>query len=135
MNYRLVHLLAGSALLFVAGAACAIVLPAAGQSQADLPASVTSAAPATDISIPHFDITHFEVQGNTLLAPFTGTQRDFGDIQHAVEALENAYRDRGYTVVQVTLPEQELEQGVVQLTVVETAIGQITITGNRHVDE
>lgn len=141
MNYRLVHLLAGSALLFVAGAACAIVPAAAGQTQA---AAAPAPAPATEIAIPHFDIVRFDVQGNTLLAPsllttlltpFTGTQRDFGDIQHAVEALENAYRERGYTVVQVTLPEQELERGVVQLTVVETAIGQIAISGNRHVDE
>ncbi|MFM2086133.1 MAG: hypothetical protein RLZZ237_1002, partial [Pseudomonadota bacterium] len=140
MNYRLVHLLAGSALLFVAGAACAIAPAAAGQTQA---AAQSATAPATDIAIPHFDIVRFDVQGNTLLAPallstlltpFTGTQRDFGDIQHAVEALENAYRERGYTVVQVTLPEQELDRGVVQLTVVETAIGQIAISGNRHAD-
>ncbi|CDG84202.1 ShlB/FhaC/HecB family hemolysin secretion/activation protein [Janthinobacterium agaricidamnosum] len=140
MNYRLVHLLAGSALLFVAGAACATAPAPAGQDQT----SATLNADAADTAIPHFDIERFDVKGNTLLAPqlltmllapFTGKRRNFGDIQHAVEALENAYRERGYTVVQVTLPEQELERGVVQLNVVETAIGRIAVSGNQHADD
>ena len=66
---------------------------------------------------PLFDIASYEVSGDTLLgpqlvqslvAPFAGRQRDFGAIQQAVEALENAYRERGYTMVLVALPEQEL---------------------------
>ena len=48
-----------------------------------------------------FDINQFQVEGNTLLpqervnelvAPFTGKQRVYGDVQKALEALENAYR-------------------------------------------
>jgi hemolysin activation/secretion protein len=41
-------------------------------------------------------------------------------------ALRNhAFRQRGFNVVQVVLPEQELNQGVV-----ETKIGQVRIEGN-----
>lgn len=90
-----------------------------------------------------FDVTDYRVEGNTLLkerdvravlAPFRGVQRDFGDVQRALEALERAYREAGYGAVQVYLPEQELEQGVVTLRVVESRIGKVEVTGNRHFD-
>lgn len=132
MTYRLVHLLAGSALLFAVGAAGAAV-------------SMDEAAPAMqDDGVPRFEIGRFDVQGNTLLtsaqvqallAPFTGAQRDFSDIARAVEALEGAYRERGYSAVQVQLPEQELERGVVRLSVLQTPLGKVAISGNVHVDE
>ena len=86
-----------------------------------------------------FDIIRFNVEGNTLLdnaevekqlAPFTGKAKDFGTVQEAIEALEKAYRDHGFSMVMVTLPEQELESGVVRLKVIETRIGKITIEGN-----
>jgi len=88
---------------------------------------------------PRFDIQRFEVQGNTLLAaeaveqtlaPFRGGNREFADIQRALESLEQAYRDRGYGVVQVSLPEQDITQGVVRLRVVEARIGRIIVEGN-----
>src|SRR6266404_4128567 len=73
-----------------------------------------------------FDITAYRVEGNTLLSnsqveyavtPFRGKQRDFADIQRALEALETAYRKAGFGAVQVFLPEQELQSGVVVLRV------------------
>jgi len=90
--------------------------------------------------IGRFDVARYQVEGNTLLpqaqvdallSPFTGKSKDFGDVQRALEALESAYRARGYNVVQVVLPEQELNQGVVKLTVVETKIGKVTVQGNK----
>lgn len=92
---------------------------------------------------PKFDINRFAVTGNTLLpaeeverivAPFVGPQKDFGDIQRALEALERAYRDRGYSVVQVILPEQDITQGVVQFRVVQGRISKVGIEGNKHFD-
>jgi hemolysin activation/secretion protein len=90
-----------------------------------------------------FDITKFQVEGNTLLpqaqvtelvAPFAGKQRVYGDVQKALEALENAYRKAGYGTVQVFVPEQELSAGVVKLVVTESVIGKITLSGNKHFD-
>ncbi len=129
MNDRLVRLLAGSALLLCASSANAL------SQEAD----TVAAAPES----PRFDIARYEVSGDTLLgeplvqalvAPFAGRQRDFGAIQQAVEALENAYRERGYTLVMVALPEQELDRGAVRLTVVQTQIGKVAIAGNHYVD-
>jgi hemolysin activation/secretion protein len=92
---------------------------------------------------PRFDISRFQVEGNRLLdkahidrllVPFTGHARDFGTVQEALEALENAYRDRGFSMVSVTLPEQELEKGVIRLQVHENRIGRIKISGLRYYD-
>jgi hemolysin activation/secretion protein len=113
--------------------------------------AVTASPPAPQRSsglqapaIPRFEIVRFNVEGNTLLPtsaldellkPYTGKQRDFGDVQRAQEALENAYSILGYSAVRVALPEQELNNGVVRFRVSETRIGKVTVEGNRFFDE
>ena len=106
-----------------------------------------AAGPATDTALPdttvvRFDIARFSVEGNSLLTqaeidaavtPFAGRSRDFGDVQQALDALEAAYHQRGYQLVKVQLPEQELSGGVVRLTVLQTRIGRVTVSGNQHV--
>ena len=93
---------------------------------------------------PKFEIREIKVDGNTLLkqavldrafAPFVGPNRDFGDVQKALEALEQAYTKAGYGAIQVSLPEQELDQGVVTLKVIESKIAKIIFEGNRLFDE
>lgn len=88
-----------------------------------------------------FDVRRYEVEGNSLLAPahvealvapFLGPKRSYGDIQKALEALENAYRSSGYGTVQVYVPEQELTQGVVRLQVTEGVVGKVNVVGNTH---
>lgn len=94
--------------------------------------------------VPLFDIKGYQVEGNTLisvdnleaiLSPFTGKGRDFGAVQEALDALQKAYRDRGFSMVMVTLPEQELESGAVRLKVNENRLGKINIEGNRYFDQ
>lgn len=91
-------------------------------------------------AIVRFAIERFQVEGNTLLktteidaalAPHTGVERDFGDVQRALEALEGLYRQRGYSTIYVTVPEQELSAGMVRFRVVEGRIGTVTVTGNQ----
>lgn len=100
-----------------------------------------AAAPGASDDIVRFEISRFEVSGNSLLsageiegalAPFTGKGRDFGDVQRALESLEALYHARGYKVVTVQLPEQELDGGVVRLEVQQTRIGKVTVEGNRR---
>lgn len=88
---------------------------------------------------PRFDITRFEMIGGSLLtqqqmeqivAPYTGKNKDFSDIQRALESLEQAYRDLGYGVVQVILPEQDITRGVVQFRVLQPKVGRVVIEGN-----
>jgi hemolysin activation/secretion protein len=91
-----------------------------------------------------FDIDLFNIEGNTLLKsdeieavlkPFTGKQREYGDVQRAIEALRQRYRTGGFGVVWVVAPEQDLDRGVVTLRVIEARIGKVTIGGNRFFDD
>ncbi|MFA9217342.1 MAG: ShlB/FhaC/HecB family hemolysin secretion/activation protein [Sphingomonadaceae bacterium] len=110
-----------------------------------LTAAVSTAWAAEPDSAPiRFEISRFDVTGNTLLpaaqierllAPFAGKQRDFGDVQRALEALEAAYHTRGYNVVTIELPEQELNRGVVRFHVVQTKIGRVRVKDNQYFDE
>jgi hemolysin activation/secretion protein len=127
MKYRLLPLLAG-AWLAVAVSTAAYAVDAAN----------------ADPSSVHFDINRFDVRGNTLLspqsvdrlvAPFTGKGRDFADVMGALEALEAAYHARGYQLVRIDLPEQELDQGVVILNVVQIKIARVKIEGNKYFDD
>lgn len=91
-----------------------------------------------------FEIQRFQVEGNTFLtppevqktlAPFVGKDKDFGDVQRSLEALQKAYVDKGYSAVQVLLPEQELEQGIIQFKVIEARFGKVTVQGNLFFDD
>lgn len=104
---------------------------------------ITGAGFAQDavVPAPKFDIQRFEVSGDTVLgaeaaqavvAPFTGKQKDFADIQRALEALESAYRERGYGVIQVLLPEQDITRGVVRFNITEPKIGKVIVEGNQN---
>lgn len=91
-----------------------------------------------------FEISSYVVEGATLLtkkeidaavAPFIGKDKDFSDVQRALEAVEAAYAKHGYSAVQVLLPEQELEKGKVRFRAVESRFGKVTVKGNKHVSE
>jgi hemolysin activation/secretion protein len=69
------------------------------------------------------------------LAPHVGPGRRFADVEAARQALLSAYAKRGYTTVQVVLPEQEITGGVVRLEVQERRIGAVTILGTKHHDD
>lgn len=91
-----------------------------------------------------FAINSFEVEGNTILdkdtvnrlvAPFVGDNRNFGTVQQALEALEEAYADLGFSTVLVTLPEQRLQDGVVRFKVVEGRLARIEIDEKTYFDD
>jgi len=95
-------------------------------------------------AIPRFNINHYKVTGNTLLsadkiesilAPFTGVDKNFSTVQEALEALQKAYHSQGFSMTFVTLPEQAIENGVVHLKVTETRIGKINVEENRFFDQ
>ena len=107
------------------------------------PAPAT-ASPAAAAAEPRFAIDKFTVRGATLvtadglqliLAPYIGKSKDFADVQRALEALEKAYTSRGYSAVQVILPEQDISDGEVEFDVVEAKIGKVVVEGNKFFDE
>ncbi|HUO44618.1 MAG TPA: ShlB/FhaC/HecB family hemolysin secretion/activation protein [Burkholderiales bacterium] len=126
--------------LAIAQQAAPIIVEAAQPAAGGAPASV----PAGQEAALKFDVRRYRVEGNTLLPvrtiqrvlrPHLGAQKDFSDVQHALEALQKAYQDAGYGVVQVTLPEQELEKGEIRFEVIETRLVKVAVQGNKHHSE
>jgi hemolysin activation/secretion protein len=107
-------------------------------------ASGSFAVDGSQVAVPRFEIKGYQVEGNTLiaqddlhalLAPFIGTGKDFGTVQEALEKLEEAYRRRGFSMVAVTLPEQEMTNGLIRFKIIENRIRNIAVEGNRFFDQ
>lgn len=102
------------------------------------------AAPTTPLRNDSFFIAAFDIAGVKLLKqldieeavyPFLGPNRTRSDIDHAVEALQKVYQARGYQTVVVDFPAQavsESGENIVRLTVAETPVGRLRVTGARY---
>ena len=104
----------------------------------------TQATPAVAVPVEeavlHFEIRQYTLDGATLLskqdiatalAPFIGKNKDFSDVERALETIEALYAKKGYSAVHITLPEQELEQGDVHFRVIESHLGKVTVKNNK----
>jgi len=85
-----------------------------------------------------FDILEYQVLGNSLLSdlavekavtPYLGERRALSDVDAARGALLQHYQDAGYLSVQVLIPEQKVDGGVVRLQVVEAPVGDVRVQG------
>jgi hemolysin activation/secretion protein len=121
--------------------ASAVLFAQAGPAKTPSSAPAADIVPAEPVAPPKFEIRRYLLEGNTLLgseaidrvlAPYTGKDKDFGDVQRALEALQGAYQEAGYGGVEIRLPEQELERGEVRFVVIETKVARITVEGNEH---
>ena len=128
------HPRAASSLLLLA--LCLMAVPAFAQND--------PVAGSPEQYVLRFEISSYLVEGATLLtkaeidhavAPYTGKNKDFSDVQRALEAIEDLYARHGYSAVRVSLPEQELELGTVRFRVVESRFGKVVVKDNRHFSE
>lgn len=111
--------------------------------------AISSPADAENIAVAEDPILHFEIRSYTLdgatlltkqevdqaVAPYIGKDKDFSDVQRALEAIEELYAQKNYSAVHVLLPEQELEQGTVIFHVIESRFGKIKVKDNKFFSE
>jgi hemolysin activation/secretion protein len=106
--------------------------------------AITTAPAGEQPAVLRFAINHYIVDGATLLtakdfdqvvAPYVGKNKDFSDVQHALEAVEELYAQRGFSAVHVLLPEQELQAGTVRFQVIESRFGKVTVKDNHFTSE
>jgi len=121
-----------------------VILLGAPAVQAQDKGAAAAGVPAPAAPELSFEIRRFVVQGATLVSareleaatrPFAGSGKDFADVQRALEAIERLYTAKGYSAVQVVLPEQELNKGEVEFKVVEAKVGRVIVEGNKFFDE
>lgn len=83
-----------------------------------------------------FNVFEFVVDGNTVLEntdiekavyPFLGETKTIKDVEKARVALESTYQNLGYLTVSVSIPEQDVNDGVVKLLVTEGSVERLRI--------
>ena len=103
----------------------------------------TAADVATDPSPSVLDVLEYRIEGADLLSqveveaavyPFLGPGKTPEDVEAARAALEKAYADKGYQTVAVSVPAQEVKEGIVALKVTEGKVGRLRIRGSRYFD-
>ena len=91
--------------------------------------------------VPVFSVRAYEIRGDTLLstdtlmsifAKRTGTNVALSDITQAASDLQMEYRNRGYPTVNVTIPPQQLTNGIVKIRVFQGRLSEILVTQNRY---
>lgn len=89
------------------------------------------------------DILEYRIEGVDLLNqedmeaavyPFLGPDKTADDVESARAALEKAYADRGFQTVAVSIPPQQVTEGVVTLAVTEGRVGRLRVKGSRYYD-
>jgi len=63
--------------------------------------------------------------------PFLGPYRSAADVESARAALEQAYHEKGYQTVFVTIPAQHAGTGVIHLQVLLGQVARLTVSGSR----
>ncbi|ABR89590.1 hemolysin activation/secretion signal peptide protein [Janthinobacterium sp. Marseille] len=115
---------AGSTLRESQQSAPALPMPATGTIQ--LPPEPPAPVPTVD-SI-RFQVQAFRISGNqsidsALLLPLvqdvTGAERSLGELEQAASRITAYYREHGYLVARAYIPAQDIQGGVVEITVLE----------------
>lgn len=90
---------------------------------------------------PSFNVFEFQIDGNTVLPkgkleeavyPFLGEEKTIDDVEKARGALEKTYQDAGYLTVSVSIPQQEVNQGLVMLKVTEGSIEKLRVKDSKY---
>lgn len=102
-------------------------------------ANVLSAANApTEPVLGNIYIREYRLRGAKILTPrefekavypFMGPRRGEQDVELARQALEKAYKDRGYQTVYIEVPQQDARGGVIFLKAVEAPVGRLRVKG------
>lgn len=72
---------------------------------------------------------------DTILAIYTGKYLSIEDIYGISQEITETYIERGYINSGAYIPNQDITAGVVQIRIIEGAMGEITLHGNRHLKD
>lgn len=116
---------------------CMAVLPCAGRSQEANSSLVVDTAPSEPV-LGNIYIREYRLRGAKVLTrrefekavyPFMGPRRGEQDVELARQALEKAYKARGYQTVYIEVPQQDARGGVIFLKAVEAPVGRLRVKG------
>jgi len=57
------------------------------------------------------------------------------DMNEAAERITLAYQEKGYILARAYIPEQEIEDGILQIAILEGVVGKVKVTGNTYYND
>lgn len=109
--------------------------------QPELELDIPDADPMSDVPDAELDIDGYRFRGNTvfsddelsgLMAEYRGTV-SFEQLLEGVDRITEAYRDAGYIVARAYVPEQTIDDGRVEIAVLEGALGELRFEGDEPI--
>ncbi|MEN9465690.1 MAG: hypothetical protein RL217_1871 [Pseudomonadota bacterium] len=148
-------------LTLLAAQAVALDIPDAGQTLRTIeqPAPELPAQPKLDLVKPQpsapssaaqdeaalrLKVSQIQITGNTVLsseqllavlAPLTGQELTLAQLQQAARSLSDYYHQQGYFLAYAYLPQQEIKQGTVQITILEGQYGSVQVNNTAQLKE
>ena len=103
-----------------------------------VPPIISGAEPVTpsDKAGPRFHVSGFKISGVTafpndelqkLLSDLTTKDVSLGELQQALDRLSGHYRQHGYFVARAYLPAQDIQDGIVAITILEGTVSEIVV--------
>jgi hemolysin activation/secretion protein len=86
-------------------------------------------------------VSKFKITGNTklstdaiaeLLKPYEGFELTLYDLRLISNVITQAYRQKGYFLARAYVPVQTIQNGVVEIAVLEGKVGAVTVSGNKY---
>ena len=69
---------------------------------------------------------------NSVIGKYVGRNVFMSDIQAAINGLNTLYAEKGYVTARAYLPEQTVSNGNIKIELIESRIGNVTVTNNRY---
>jgi hemolysin activation/secretion protein len=119
-----------------------VLLPPPDLSHRNPDAAPTSLAPESpESNALKFQVDRFEILGNTrftaaqletITAPFAGRELSFAEVLQVRSAITKLYTDAGYVTTGAIVAPQAMQNGVLQIQVVEGQLEDIQVSGNKR---
>ena len=69
---------------------------------------------------------------NKVIAPFKDRELTLEEMSELTDLLTMTYQEKGYILARAYLPEQEIQDGILKITIAEGKIGKIKVSGYTH---
>lgn len=113
-----------------------IETPKKAPEKEELPVLPTAPESAEKGFIKKINVTGFtilsEKEINDIILPFENKELTLKEMQKAANLITDSYRQKGYINSTAYLPPQDIEQGILEIRIVEVATGEIEIKDNRY---
>lgn len=86
-------------------------------------------------------VNKFKITGNTkistyqlskIVRPYEGREMTLLEIKNVADRITNQYREKGYFLARAYIPAQTIQNGVVEIAVIEGRVDKISVKGNKY---